>query len=199
MLQKLLLDGRTLAARHAATAHQAVCDCKSWSHDLGLKEHPGKTLVCASKDQRQAMAALGTADESMKEDIEVFGVTFALKKRTHAVPSEKRRIQNGKERLGRIARLPLASFEKIPLVKAFVVPMVRFVWVWRLPNARDMVGVNKLLSGCDARRYGSVASKDLLRTMRGHAADVLFMARMSNLMAAARLFPRGNAAMGLPL
>lgn len=74
-----------------------------------------------------------------------------------------------------------------------MVPVMCVGWAWRLPNARDLAGVSKLVSSCDAKGYGSVAAKDLLRLMRGRAADVLFMSGMSNLMAAMRLQVGGAA------
>ena len=123
-----------------------------------VKENPNKAQVTArtkhgKRKLREETQKRGLGD-TVKEEAEILGVTMVKQGGRKIAENEKKRIQEGRETVRKLAVLPIGRQKRLEMIKAFGISKVGYGWVGREPK--------KGRWGGSTPRYGG-AEEDTLK------------------------------------
>ncbi|CAE7562544.1 yojK [Symbiodinium sp. CCMP2592] len=185
------LDDRNVVVHDHAQLVRTLQFWMRWAGRLGLEENVGKqkflprgSAAAQEVDQSRTVAVVHT--------LRILGVDFRTRIDGKNRPTYQDRLNEARQRLGRIGCLPVSFLAKCQFLRQLVLPVA--VWgTWFVHGAAGTwKQLQQRLLGV---LYGgrSPASPDLRALMQGHSLDFQFMADYQTISMWAKLVQLGRA------
>ena len=184
------VDDRSFLCQNASQAMTMIRQWDQWSQTLGLVENEDKIRVVVHKPQvQQDMLALGARKEWFEETTRILGIDFDYRAAPEC-PTALARVHTCRERIQRIAVLPLGQHVKMECVRSVALPLASW-GCWFFLNMKTWHDLQKEVRKC-LGLWHSPASRELFSILSGHQLDAAMSAIHSSISTLYRVVSSGS-------